>query len=334
VVFLAIALVSIFVVAKPATDAETFKVSIESIDEKKTTVMGLTATAAAAATGLAAIPGDATTPIADQIMEISSWLLIVVCVLVLEKSLITIVGYLSFYILIPIACGMLIVNTFWKKHVLKSLGIKLIVFALVIAVIIPFSLKVSDWVYDLNKDTIETVTENVETETNVIEQEADKEEETEENKSWWQSALDSVKGSADKTAVKAKEILNKFVDAIAMFLITYCAIPLIVFFAVYGFMKLLFGMHIPMPEIKMPFGLGHHHHDDHDDYDDHHHHSHRSHHSHHSRHGYHSHHSHSSHHSSHSSHNDDYSNDQNTDTTDKNDNQDIFIDDDYIDETI
>ena len=256
VVFLSIALVSIFVVAKPATDAETFKTSIESIDEKKTTVMGLTATAAAAATGLAAIPGDATTPIADQIMEISSWLLIVVCVLVLEKSLITIVGYLSFYILIPVACGMLIVNTFWKKYFLKSLGIKLIVFALVIAIIIPFSLKVSDWVYDLNKETIETVTENVENETDVIEQET---EEDDEDKTWWQEAIDSVKGSADKTAVKAKEILNKFVDAIAMFLITYCAIPIIVFLAVYGFMKLLFGMHIPMPEIKMPFGLGHHH---------------------------------------------------------------------------
>ena len=84
---LAIALLSIFVISKPATSAENYRSTIESIDEKKATVMGITATAAAASTALAAIPGDVTTPIANQIMEISSYLLIVVCVLVLEKSL-------------------------------------------------------------------------------------------------------------------------------------------------------------------------------------------------------------------------------------------------------
>ena len=78
VILLVFALLSIFVVSRYATSPESYKATIESIDEKKATVMGLTATAATASTALAAIPGDVTTPIANQIMEISSYLLIVV----------------------------------------------------------------------------------------------------------------------------------------------------------------------------------------------------------------------------------------------------------------
>ena len=47
---LVLALLSIFVVSKYATSPENYKSTIESIDEKKATVMGLTATAATAST--------------------------------------------------------------------------------------------------------------------------------------------------------------------------------------------------------------------------------------------------------------------------------------------
>ena len=170
---LVIALLSIFIISKPATSPESYKSTIESIDEKKTTVMGLTATAATASTVLAAIPGDVTTPIANQIMDVSSYLLIVVCVLVLEKSLLTVMGYLSFNILIPIACGLLGFYTFIKKETIKILAIKIIVFALVLVTIIPLSLKISDLIYEVNKTTIEQVTTAVD---ETVEQEEKKEE--------------------------------------------------------------------------------------------------------------------------------------------------------------
>jgi len=104
VLLVVLALLSVFLLAKTASSPENYVSTVKSIDEKKATVMAVTATAATASTILAAIPGDATTPIANQIMEISSYLMIVVCALVLEKSLLTVVGYLSFKILIPIAC--------------------------------------------------------------------------------------------------------------------------------------------------------------------------------------------------------------------------------------
>ena len=237
---LVLALFSIFVVSKYATSPENYKATIESIDEKKATVMGLTATAATASTVLAAIPGDVTTPIANQIMEMSSYLLIVVCVLVLEKSLLTVMGYLSFNILIPIACGMLGFYTFIKKETIKVLAIKFIVFALVISTIIPFSLKISDLIYEVNKTTIEQVSTTVD--------EAIVQEESKEESSWLDKILNKVKEGVSNAGDKAKQILNKFIDAIAIFIITYCAIPIIVVLLMIWFIKFLFGITIPVPK--------------------------------------------------------------------------------------
>ena len=77
---LSLALVSVFVIAKRATDPQSYKNTIQSIDDKKATVMGITTATITASTALAAIPGDATTPIANQIMEISTYVFVVVCV--------------------------------------------------------------------------------------------------------------------------------------------------------------------------------------------------------------------------------------------------------------
>lgn len=116
VIMLAIMLCSVFIVSKFATSPEYYKGTMQSIDDKKATVMGITAGAATTSTILAAFPGDVTTPIANQIMQISSYLMIVVCVLVLEKSVLTVMGYLAFNILVPIACVLFGIHTFIRKE--------------------------------------------------------------------------------------------------------------------------------------------------------------------------------------------------------------------------
>ena len=234
---LVIALLSIFVVSKYATNPETYKNTIQSIDEKKVTVAGITATAAATATTLALIPEDATTPIANKILDISSYLLIVVCILVLEKSLLTVFGYLSFNILIPIAFCLFGVYNFIKKETLKILGIKFIVFALVIVNIVPFTMKISDMIYETNKTYVEQITED----SNNLDDET-------ENKNWLQKAISAVKETVSEIKEKAKEILNKFIDVVALFIIAYCVLPIIIVLVVFWFIKLLFGITIPLPK--------------------------------------------------------------------------------------
>lgn len=237
---LTLALVSIFVVAKHATDPQSYKNTIQSIDDKKATVMGITTATITASTALAAIPGDATTPIANQIMDMGSYLLIVVCALVLEKSLLTVLGYLAFNILIPIACVLFALSIFVQRNILRMLSLKIVVFAVVISTIIPFSLKISDLIYESNQSMVTELNDEVE--------KMDASEESEEGKNWWESFTDKVKDSVTNVGEKAKELVNNFIDVIALFIITYCAIPIIIFLIVIWFVKFLFNIRIPVPE--------------------------------------------------------------------------------------
>ena len=237
-----LALLSIFVFSKVATNENIYAKTIQSLDEKKATVMGLTATAATASTLLATIPGDVTTPIANQIMEISAYLLIVVCVLVLEKSLLTTMGYLAFNILIPIACALLIGYILSQKHTLKILAAKFVVFALVLVTIIPISIRISDTIYEVNNTAV--------TQLSISEDSTTSTTDSQENKSWWEKLTGKIQEGISIAEEKAKEILNNFIDAIAIFLIAYCAIPVIVILVVVGFVKFLFGINITLPSVK------------------------------------------------------------------------------------
>ena len=237
---LTLALVSVFVIAKHATDPQSYKNTIKSIDDKKATVMGITTATITASTALAAIPGDATTPIANQIMDMGSYLLIVVCALVLEKSLLTVLGYLAFNILVPGACLLFVISVFVKRNILRVLSLKIVVFALVISTIIPFSLKISDLIYESNQSMVTELNDEV--------GKMDDSKESDKEKNWWESFTDKIKDGVANVGEKAKQLVNNFIDVIALFIITYCAIPIIIFLIVIWFVKFLFNIKIPVPE--------------------------------------------------------------------------------------
>ena len=98
---------------------------------------------AVTATAVAAVPGDATTPVAEQISELTTPLLIVVSAIYLEKFLLTSLGYISFDFLIPIACILLCIYVFYRKEILKTMAVKLFVFAIASFLIIPVSVRVT-----------------------------------------------------------------------------------------------------------------------------------------------------------------------------------------------
>ena len=72
-VALVIMVLSMTVVSKAASNPENHKKTIEALDEKKADILKLTATSAAASTAIAAIPGDATTPIANKLTDLTSY---------------------------------------------------------------------------------------------------------------------------------------------------------------------------------------------------------------------------------------------------------------------
>ena len=132
IVLLLIALFSIIVVSRIVTAPDFNAATIESLDDKKVTVMKLAVTAAASSTALSLIPGDAAMPIANQIAELTAYFIIILGAILLQKMLMAVVGYVSFIFIIPAACFLGISYLYTKKDILRNLAIKLAVFGIIL----------------------------------------------------------------------------------------------------------------------------------------------------------------------------------------------------------
>ena len=126
VVLLVIAILSVTVISEYATSAEVHSSSIKALDDKKMKAMELTAGVAATSTAISALPGDAATPIAEQVSELTGPLLIVVCAIYLEKFLLTTIGLVSFKFLIPFACLLGLIYIFSSKEAARVIILKVL----------------------------------------------------------------------------------------------------------------------------------------------------------------------------------------------------------------
>ena len=258
IVLLIIALLSVFVFSNIASSTQTHAKTIKALDDKKITVMELTVATAGTATALALIPGDATTPIANQIAQLSTYLIIVIGAIFLEKILITITGYATFTFLIPIACVLYAIYLFVPKEAFKNLAIKLCLFGIVIFIVVPVSVKVSTLIENTYQETInQTIEEakNIEGETSNVTEGVTEEEN--EDESWWgtitskvEEGIASIGNTVSGWVEKGKSMLSKFIDAIAVLLITSCIIPIAVLIFFVWIAKIIFGINISSTSIK------------------------------------------------------------------------------------
>ena len=229
VVPILVALASIFVIAGYAASPEFHAATIASLDEKTGTVLELTAASTAASAAITLLPGDTATPIADKLAELSSYFLIVISAIYLEKYLTTITGYAAFVILIPAACLLLSVNAFARRHQLRRIAWKLIVFALAVALVIPASVRVSDIIDETYASSIHTtINAAIQTTEEISVEEAAEEIQEAETAGGLKGFFTGVKDTVSNTGDHIKRILNNFINALAVMLVTSCLIPILV----------------------------------------------------------------------------------------------------------
>lgn len=239
IILFIIALVSVTIVSDYATSVEVHAVTLEELEEKKMTALGLTASVTAVSTAISAIPGDVATPVAEQLSELTAPLLIIVCAIYLEKFLLTTLGYVSFELLIPIACLLIAVYVFWRKEFLKEIAIKLTIFALAIVCIIPMSVKVTGLIEETFEQSITQTYEVVDE----MSEEAEKSSKEEESGGFL-AFLTGLGDEATNLVESAKNALSVFVDAVAVLIITTCVIPAAVLLFFIWLVKMLFGLEI------------------------------------------------------------------------------------------
>lgn len=237
-VLLVVGLVSFFWLAKTTADPAFHAASIAALDEKKVTAMELTAATAAGSVAISAVPGDATTPIANQISELSGYLLIVVGAIMLEKLLLSLTCYAAFQFLIPIACVLGIVYLFAHIEWCRVLARKLALFGIVICLIVPASIQVTRIV-----DETFQIQQTVDDAEQAVEQPAD----TEEEGSWFSQIGEAITGTVSDAVDQAEAALSRFIDAVAALLITTCVIPIAVLLFFVWVTKLIFGIEMKVP---------------------------------------------------------------------------------------
>ena len=104
VLLVAIAAISFFCISGVASSEDSFTGTYSSLDEKRTNVTELMGVTAASSTAISLLPGDAGTPIAEELADLSGYFMFILAAIYLEKWMVTITGVMAFRFLIPIGC--------------------------------------------------------------------------------------------------------------------------------------------------------------------------------------------------------------------------------------
>ena len=221
-----------------AAAPETHAATVAVIDSKTEDVLKLTASASLASIGVSAIPGDTATPIAGKLADFSEYFLLILCVLYSEKYLLTIIGAGTFKVLIPCACALFALGLYTRPALLRRLGLKLLVVGLALYLLIPVSFKVSDLIYGAYRESIDGTVSAAQTLSDETAPLAD----AGEDKGVIQSILDRLSETTTSLTDKAVDAVNRFVETLAVMIVTSCVIPILVLLFFFWVIRQLTGV--------------------------------------------------------------------------------------------
>ena len=247
-----------FPFANKYTALENYKEYIESIDDKKDTVLKLIAASTVTSAVLSAIPDDTTTPIADKLADFSEYFLIVLCVLFAEKYLLGVLPGCVFYFLLPVMFVLFIISIISESKAVLRQAIKILLISIAVVLVIPISVKASDSVYDTYKLSIDNtiaIAENISDDSTPTETAAEEDvnKNTEKEKGRFWSFLTNIPSTISETITETKNnitekvstVLSQFVEALAVMILTSCIIPILVLLVFMWFIKELTGFDLP-----------------------------------------------------------------------------------------
>lgn len=253
---LAASLLSAWVVTPWAASAETHAKSITALEEKQTTVLELAAASTAASAAITLLPGDAATPIAEKLSDISGYFLLALCAIYLEKYLLTITAYAAFRFFLPAALLLLAVWLLTGRDWLRKTGWKLMVFAAAIVLVIPASVRVSGLIEDTYQISMEETLREAKDTTAAVEDSVSQMDGSQESQGFlgglFSKVTEGISQTASGLADRAGQMLNRFLEALAVMLVTSCLLPILVLLLFLWLVKFIWGIDIPAPRQPLP----------------------------------------------------------------------------------
>lgn len=263
-----IALVSFFGISKWAASVDTYSWVIETLNDHQKKAFEMTGTSVVLSTGVAAVPGDATTPIANKLADLAGYMVIVYAAILIEKYLLTLTGFIAFKICLPIgfmlaAAGRLF-RTQWKGF-LYRVAAKCVILGLLLWCLVPVSAWVTNWINDTYENSYSISSDLVEESREAVNDSVKNSDENSENKTNEEESGFSISnilsGFADKVSDAAQnagqvasdkieefeDALNQMIEGVSVMIVTTCVVPLLVLVAFTGVLNFVTGLNLPTP---------------------------------------------------------------------------------------
>lgn len=178
VIPLLVAILSFAIFSNYAASDKLHNDTITTLQAKQDKVLQLSAASTAIVAGASLVLGDRAVAVSNKLLDLTGYFIIILSAILLEKYLVTVMGLVSFKIIIPIACIIFSIFTVIDKENMRKLAVKLVTFAIAAFIAIPFSVVISNVIENTYGNTInktievgESLKEELEvyTENNLIE---------------------------------------------------------------------------------------------------------------------------------------------------------------------
>jgi hypothetical protein len=230
IALVAAAVLCILVVRPILTNPATFQNSIDYLDGKKQSAMSISLGTGSASFIVSALPNDMGTPIAAELAKLAEYILFVISAILLERYLLTALGFLATSVIMPLACLFGAFAVFSKgenRKKFRILFIRFVVLAIFLVQILPVACVCGQGIEAINRTSIEAAMDDAKKANEMIEsipEEAKKKNVFDKIEEFFSGLWDSAKEAYDW----AKTVLSHFLSSTAVMIVTTIAIPIMI----------------------------------------------------------------------------------------------------------
>lgn len=260
VILIVVGLLSFFVLGDLASSPDAHSATINKLDEKKDTVMTLVAGSSGTSAAITLLPGDTGTPIAEKLVDLSSDFLIVIAAIYLEKYLLTIIGFATFKVIVPLACALMCLVVLLRgqprvRMAITNLVLKAVILSLAMYCVVPVSVFVSGMIEGTYEASLNQTLQSADQTAKDIEKSAQGQSDSDssgekgilETLQDLPNTIQSIPGEVSDLVEEAKAALNNFIEALAVMIVTSCIIPILVLLFFLWLVKVMLGVSVDMP---------------------------------------------------------------------------------------
>ena len=249
-ILILIGVFSFFVLTSWLPRTEFIEHSMESVETSSDTVMKFSAATLAASLAITTLPDDFASPLADSLADMNIYFVAILVVLFLEKLLIVHGVELAFSLVIPLACAFGVAAILLRRDGLKGFGVRLAVLGLALALVVPCSTHLTNYVAkDLNlyvEDTIADTEAGTEKLHEAMNDTSGEKSIFERLSDLFQTAIRDI----SDLMLHYRDSFRKCMNSIAILILTNCLMPIMNFFILRWVLKETFHIALPVPQMK------------------------------------------------------------------------------------